>query len=58
MAKEIACGDVVQGCAFTATADTEDELIRKVVEHASTAHGVEEVTPQVAAQVKAAIRTR
>ena len=58
MAKEIACGDVVEGCAFTATAENEDDLLKQVVEHASNVHGVKEVTPQLASQVKAAIRTR
>ena len=58
MAREIACGDVVEGCAFTAAAENDEDLLKQVVEHASSAHGVEEVTPQLAARVKAAIRTR
>jgi predicted small metal-binding protein len=58
MAKEIACNDLMKGCAFTATAETEDDLLRQVAEHASTAHGVKEVTPELAAQLKAAIRAR
>ncbi len=58
MAREISCDDLVKGCAFTATAETEDDLLNQVVEHASTAHGVKEVTPELAAQVRAAIRTR
>ncbi len=58
MAKEISCDDLMKGCAFTATAETEDDLLRQVTHHASTVHGVKEVTPQLAAQVKAAIRTR
>ncbi|HJR58546.1 MAG TPA: DUF1059 domain-containing protein [Vicinamibacterales bacterium] len=55
--KHIACGDVVPGCEFTASAATEDELLQKVVAHAATAHGVTDVTPELAAKVKAAIRT-
>ncbi len=58
MTKHIACGDVVNGCAFTASAPTEDELVQKVVKHAEKEHGVKEVTPELAAQVKAAIQTR
>jgi len=58
MAREIACGDVVEGCEFTAAAENDEDLLKQVAEHASTAHGVEEVTPQLAARVKAAIRTR
>ena len=57
MKKHIACGNVVPGCSFTATADTEEELIRKVAEHAAHAHGVTEVTAELAAKVKAAIQS-
>jgi predicted small metal-binding protein len=57
-AKHIACGHIVPGCDFTATAATEEELLKKVVAHAATAHGVTEVTPDLAAKVKAAIETR
>lgn len=58
MAKEIRCDDLIKGCAFTATAETEGDLLKQVAEHASAAHAVKEVTPELAAQVKAAIRTR
>ena len=57
-AKHIACGHVVPGCDFTASAPTEEELLRQVVAHAASAHGVTEVTPELAAKVKAAIKTR
>jgi len=58
MAKYIACNDVVAGCSFTAQAETESALIEKVAAHASKDHGVKEVTPELAAKVKAAIRDR
>jgi len=58
MAQHIACGDVVQGCQFTAEARTEEELLAAVKAHAAEDHGVREVTPELAAKVKAAIRTR
>ena len=53
--KRIACGDVVPGCTFTASAPTEEELLQKVVAHAQHDHGVTNVTPELAAKVKAAI---
>lgn len=56
MEKRIACNDVVPGCTFTATAATEEELLKKVMEHASQAHGVTEVTSELAAKVQSAIR--
>ena len=36
--------------------DTEDELLKRVVAHAAQAHGVTDVTPELAAKVKSAIR--
>ena len=58
MAKHIACSDVVAGCQFTAQAGTEEQLLEAVKVHAAEDHGVKEVTPELAAKVKAAIRTR
>jgi predicted small metal-binding protein len=58
MSKQIACDDVVEGCAFTADAPTEKELVDKVVTHAAEKHGVTQVTPELAAKVKAAIKDR
>jgi len=58
MAKHIACGDVVEGCSFTAQAPTEPELVEKVTAHAAKDHGLREITPELAAKVKAAIQTR
>ena len=57
-AKHICCGDVVPGCTFTASAPTEEELVKKVVEHAARDHGVTDVTPELASKVQAAIKTQ
>jgi predicted small metal-binding protein len=56
MSKKIACGDIVNGCGWHANAATEEELVQKVAAHAASAHDVKQVTPELAAQVKAAIR--
>jgi predicted small metal-binding protein len=58
MEKQIACGAVVPGCAWKASAPTERELLEKVTQHARESHGVQEVTPELAAKVKAAIQDR
>ena len=58
MTKHIACGDVVEGCEFRASARTEEELVRQVAQHAAQSHGVKEVTPELAAKIKSAIETR
>ena len=56
--KHIACADIVPDCPFTASAATEEELLAKVAAHAAHDHGIAEVTPELAATVKAAIGTR
>ena len=57
-AKHISCADIVPDCSFTASAATEDELLTQVVAHAAREHGITEITPELAAKVKAAIKTR
>jgi predicted small metal-binding protein len=58
MSKQFACGAVVDNCAYIAEAATEPELIEKVKTHAAKEHGVTQLTPELAAKVKAAIETR
>jgi len=58
MTKHIACKDVVPGCPYEASAPNEEELLKQVSAHAAKEHGVKEVTPELAAKVKAAIATR
>ena len=53
--KTITCRDVGPDCAFTASADTEEELLQKVAAHASE-HGIVEVTPELIEKVKSAIK--
>ena len=57
MTMKLACGDVVEGCAKKFEAPNEGELLKQVAEHASTAHGVKEVPPELLAKVRAAIQT-
>jgi len=56
--KCVACASVVPGCGFEATALTEEELLKMVAAHAAHAHGVTELTPELAAKVRAAIQNR
>jgi predicted small metal-binding protein len=55
MAKTVSCSDVGPDCSFTASAETEGELLQQVAAHASE-HGITEVTPELLAKVKAAIK--
>jgi predicted small metal-binding protein len=56
MAKSIKCLDVGVACDFEAHAENEAELMKKVAEHARTAHGITNITPELAAKVKSAIK--
>jgi predicted small metal-binding protein len=58
MTKHIACSTLNPGCAFEASAETEEGLLSQVAAHAAHAHDVTEITPELAAEVKAAIRNR
>lgn len=56
-AKTIVCAQIVPECPFTASAATEEELIQKVAAHAAHDHGITEITPELLAKVKAAIKS-
>ena len=53
--KHLRC--VVPGCPFEIRTETEDELLKHVGAHAAHVHGLTQVPPELAAKVKAAIRT-
>ena len=57
MAKSMSCDLIVPGCVFEVTGATEEEVLKHVAEHAKHAHGVNEVTPELLAKVKDAIRS-
>ena len=52
----ISCADIVPECPFVASAATEEELLQHLAVHAAHDHGIREMTPQLAAKVKAAIK--
>ncbi len=56
MAKELRCADVGMECDFVAKAESTEQLMESVVAHAAEVHGITEITPELAAQVTAAIR--
>ncbi len=56
MAKTVNCRDVGVDCDFVAKGETEQEVLKQCAEHARTAHGMDEIPPEVAEKVRAAIR--
>ena len=56
MARRMSCRDVGPDCDFVARGETDEEVMGQVAEHARSAHGMDEVPPEVAEKVRAAIR--
>jgi predicted small metal-binding protein len=56
MAKVVRCREVGVDCDFEARGATEQEVLDKAAEHGRTAHGMQELSPELAAKVRAAIR--
>jgi predicted small metal-binding protein len=56
MAKLLRCKDVGFDCAHEIRAETEEELMKKVAEHAGEVHDLTEISEEVVAEVKAAIK--
>jgi len=56
MAKTVNCRDVGVDCDFVARGETEQEVLQQCAEHARTAHGMNEIPPELAIKVRAAIR--
>ncbi len=57
MGKILECAkvDPTSGCTHVVRGKTEEELLRNAMDHAKQ-HGIREVTPDLMAKVKAAIR--
>jgi predicted small metal-binding protein len=56
MAKKFACGDVVSGCNWSATAKDEKELFQKISEHAKNFHNMADIPNEIIQQVKSKIQ--
>ena len=56
MTKSISCADAGSDCGWSATAETEEELMNKVAEHANAEHIDMEITPEVVAKIKSIIK--
>ncbi len=56
MTKSISCADEGSDCGWSATAETEEELLGKVAEHAKAEHKDLEVTPELVEKIKSLIK--
>jgi predicted small metal-binding protein len=57
--KKLGCLDVnpTGGCAFEIRAESEEEVMRLVADHGKKIHNMTNVSPDVAAKIKAAIKS-
>ncbi len=56
MAKVVSCRDIGVDCDFVARGQTEQEVLQQCAEHARTAHGMNEISPELAEKVRSGIR--
>ncbi len=49
------CREVGMDCDFEARGETQQEVLTKTAEHAKKDHGLEEISPELMAKVKAAV---
>jgi len=56
MAKSFKCADVGMNCGFQTTANTTEQLMPKIADHAKTAHGITQIPKELLAKVQAAIK--
>jgi predicted small metal-binding protein len=57
MTKQLRCRDIGMNCDFEARGNTEEEVLQQASAHARTAHQIAEMPPELAAKVRAAMRT-
>jgi len=56
MSKELHCKDLMPDCSYVAKGTSDDDVLRQAAEHARTAHDIREMTPELEAKVRSAIR--
>ncbi len=56
MTKSIICADTGANCSWSTTAETEEDLMKKVSHHVKEEHEGMEVTPELVAKIKSHIK--
>lgn len=56
MTKSISCADAGVDCGWSATAETEEDLLGKVAQHAQEEHKDMEITPEVVTKIKSIMK--
>ncbi|MEO6238736.1 MAG: DUF1059 domain-containing protein [Vicinamibacterales bacterium] len=58
MTKQLRCGDLMPGCATVIEGRDDNDVLAQVAEHARRDHQIEQVTPDLEQQVRAAIHEK
>lgn len=56
MTKSISCADTGSDCGWSASAETEEQVLEKVAQHAKDKHPDLEVTPELVSKIKSLIK--
>ncbi len=56
MAKSLSCKDAGADCGWSATAETEEELLTKAAEHVKESHKDLELNPELTQKIKSLIK--
>ena len=56
MTKVLKCKDVGFDCEGVIRAETEEQVLKLVAEHAKEVHGIQEVSPEVVEKVRTAMQ--
>lgn len=56
MAKSLSCADAGADCGWSATAETEEELLAKATEHVKESHKDMQVTPELTRKIKSLMK--
>jgi len=56
MTKSLRCADADVDCEWSATADTEEDLMAKATEHVKEFHKDMQVTPELAEKIKSLMK--
>ena len=56
MTKSLSCADAGADCGWSATAETEEELMAKATEHVKESHKELQVNPELAEKIKSLIK--
>lgn len=52
----VRCGDLMPGCDFQAHGETVENVLAQAAAHAKAAHGIDEISDELAEKVKGVIK--